>query len=88
MGWKEGEVNGRRVQKNTWLSARPAIPDCARPDAIRMFRSRCAPRIELTGQNINQPKREFLENGENREIHKISNNMMLVVLTFLAESLS
>jgi len=74
VGWKEGEVNGRRVQENTWLSVRPAIPDCARPHANRMFRSHRAPRIELTGQNTNQPKREFLENRENREICKIMNN--------------
>jgi len=28
---------------------------------------------ELAGQNTNQPKREFLENGENREIRKMNN---------------
>ena len=70
VGWKEGEVNGRRVQENKWLSAKPAMPDSAWPHANRMFRSRRAPRIELTRYHTNQPEREFLEYGENREIRK------------------
>jgi len=38
------------------------------------FRIRRVPRIKLMRQNTNQPKREFLENGENQEIRKIRNN--------------
>jgi glutamate synthase domain-containing protein 3 len=56
------------------LSEKPAMPDSARPHDDRMFRSRRAPMIELTRQNKNQPEREFLENGKNREIRKIRNN--------------
>jgi len=66
-------VNGRRVQENKWLSTTPAFPNSDRPHANRLFRSRRAPRIELTGQNTNQPKREFLENGENAENRVIRN---------------
>ena len=87
VGWKEGEVNGPRVQDNKGLSAKSVMPDSARPHANLMFRSRRAPRIELTGQNTNQPKREFLENLENlqnlenQEIRKIRTNMQKARIT-------
>jgi len=69
-GLEGGSCQRLKVQENKWLSAKPAMPDSAWPHANRMFRSRRAPRIELTRYHTNQPEREFLEYGENREIRK------------------
>ena len=73
-GLEGGSGQRSKVQENKWLSAKPVMPDSARPHANRMFRSGRAPRIELTRHHTNQPKREFLEYGKNREIRKIRNN--------------
>jgi len=41
--------------------------------SVNQSRRNCKCARELAGQNTNQPKREFLENGENREIRKMNN---------------
>jgi len=68
VGWKDGEVIGRRVLWCEWLSAKPA----ARP---RQNKSQPEQEFLENGENPeNLPEQEILENGEKSEIRRIRKN--------------